>query len=79
MRLAFEDGRCIRARRALSLALDGEAGAADVLAAVRHINRCECCRRFATHVVAFTHELRSVRLDPSGRGGETEHLTGGGS
>jgi len=58
----IEDGRCIRARRALSAALDGEASAAEVLVAAVHLGGCPHCRRFAAHIVFFTRELRSVRL-----------------
>jgi predicted anti-sigma-YlaC factor YlaD len=60
MSLSVEDSRCIRARRMLSLALDGEAGASAVLVAASHVSRCERCHRFAVHVVELTHVLRST-------------------
>ena len=59
---AVENGKCIRARRMFSLALDGEAAASEVLVATTHIARCEDCRQFAEQVVGFTNELRSVGL-----------------
>ena len=58
----IEDGRCIRARRALSAALDGEASTADVLVTAVHLGGCQDCRQFAAQIAAFTCELRSVRL-----------------
>ncbi len=48
-------------RQALSLALDGEAAASDVLGMASHMSRCVRCRHFATEVAAITAELRSVR------------------
>ena len=72
MKLAADASSCIRARRALSLVLDGEAAAAEVLMAAVHIGRCEPCRQFAAQVVAFTRELRSGRLEPFGAPGENE-------
>lgn len=59
----IEDGRCIRARRALSAALDGEASTAEVLVAASHLGGCPHCRQFAAQIVAVTRELRSVQLD----------------
>ena len=61
MRSTVQDARCIRMRQALSLLLDGEAAASDVLAVASHMSGCGCCRRFAMQVVAITAELRSVR------------------
>ena len=60
MSLPVEDARCIRARRMLSLALDGEAGASEVLVAASHLSGCERCHRFAVHAVELTHLLRST-------------------
>jgi predicted anti-sigma-YlaC factor YlaD len=60
LRAAVEGETCVRARRTLSLALDGEAGAADVLKAASHLSRCQRCREFAVQVIAFTSELRST-------------------
>jgi predicted anti-sigma-YlaC factor YlaD len=45
----------------LSLALDGEATASEVLVASSHIAGCEQCRQFAERVGVLTNELRSVR------------------
>jgi len=76
MSLAVESSECIQARRTLSLALDGEAGAADVLVAASHLRRCDPCSQFAAHLVAFTHQLRAERLERPGTPGETEHSRG---
>jgi predicted anti-sigma-YlaC factor YlaD len=62
MRPAVGERSCIRARRLLSLALDGEAATAGVDELARHVEQCERCRRFAAQVSAFTHDLRSLRL-----------------
>lgn len=70
MSAVVEGGTCIRARRLLSLALDGEAGPAEVLLAASHIGGCERCRQFAAHVVELTQELRSIRLGRPDRGHE---------
>jgi predicted anti-sigma-YlaC factor YlaD len=51
--------RCARARRALSLLLDREAGAADVEVLAVHLGRCASCRKYAAQVSAFTRDLRS--------------------
>jgi predicted anti-sigma-YlaC factor YlaD len=59
--LVVENGTCIRARQRLSLALDGEADASEVLAASSHIAGCKECREFAKRVGVLTIELRSVR------------------
>jgi hypothetical protein len=77
MKLAVDERSCIRARRALSLALDDEAAAADVLEAAVHIGHCEPCSRFAAHVVAFTRALRSGRLERAGAPGAIDHSKGG--
>jgi predicted anti-sigma-YlaC factor YlaD len=70
MRPAVGDRSCIGARRMFSLALDGEASAADVGRAASHIGRCEPCRRFATHVFALTRVLRSCHPARAGAPGE---------
>jgi predicted anti-sigma-YlaC factor YlaD len=57
-----EDRDCVQARRALCLALDGEAAGADCLVAVTHISRCERCRLFVVHVGVLTRVLRSARV-----------------
>jgi hypothetical protein len=67
MRLAVDDRRCIRARRALSLVLDYEARPTDVRALAVHLGTCESCRLFAARVGAATRALRTQRpRDPGG-------------
>ena len=72
-----EDPRCVAARRALSLALDGEAGTVHVLALAAHVERCPRCRRFAAEVVAFTRELRSSLLGSDAMRRVRDHPRGG--
>ena len=60
---AGQERSCARARRALSLALDGEAEPDEVSALALHMSRCEHCRRFTAQVGALTRALRSLRLD----------------
>jgi predicted anti-sigma-YlaC factor YlaD len=62
--LAAEEAACATARRAVSLVLDDEAGAADALAVAWHIQRCDHCRRFAREVSGFTRALRSLGAEP---------------
>lgn len=57
---AIDDRRCIRVRRTISAALDGEASTAELLAAAPHLGGCPRCRQFVDHVVAFTCQLRST-------------------
>jgi predicted anti-sigma-YlaC factor YlaD len=59
-----DDRRCVRMRTALSSALDGEASAAEVLAAVRHLRRCLRCRRFVAGAATTTRALRATRVIP---------------
>jgi len=61
LHVALDDPTCLRARRTVSLALDGEVGTAEILGVASHLGRCEPCRQFAAAVVAFTNELRSLR------------------
>jgi predicted anti-sigma-YlaC factor YlaD len=61
MRRIVGDERCSRMRQALSLLLDGEAAASDLLVVTSHMSRCGLCREFAARVVAITADLRSVR------------------
>jgi hypothetical protein len=69
MRLVVEDRGCTQARLVLSGALDGEAASSsETLAAARHLSACRPCAEFAVDVTAFTHNLRSARLEPQGRG-----------
>ena len=67
MLVAVSDGSCARARRALSLVLDYEAGASDVEALALHLGRCGSCRQYAAEVSSFTRDLRSI-------GAERRHL-----
>jgi predicted anti-sigma-YlaC factor YlaD len=60
MRSIVEDEKCVRLRQALSLLIDGEAAASDVLVVASHLKGCAHCRRFAAQVVATTAQLRSV-------------------
>jgi predicted anti-sigma-YlaC factor YlaD len=60
MQPAVELRACTQARRMLSLALDGEAAASDVLMAAMHLGSCSLCRQFARRVAVVTNELRSV-------------------
>jgi predicted anti-sigma-YlaC factor YlaD len=60
--------RCARARRALSLALDGEAAPAEIHALALHIGQCEPCRGFTAQVSAITRLIRSGRIEPARRG-----------
>jgi predicted anti-sigma-YlaC factor YlaD len=76
MSLAVESRECIQARRTLSLALDGEAVATDVLVAASHLRRCERCSQFAAYLVAFTRELRADRPERRGTQDKTEHSRG---
>jgi predicted anti-sigma-YlaC factor YlaD len=69
MRSVVEDERCRRLRQALSLLLDGEAAASDVLVVASHLKDCAHCRRFAAQIVAITARLRSVHHSS----GITEH------
>lgn len=63
MRTAVSGGSCARARRALSLVLDYEAGVADVRALAVHLGGCGGCRRYAAEVAAFTRDLRQALVN----------------
>jgi predicted anti-sigma-YlaC factor YlaD len=65
MNVAVSERSCARARRALSLTLDGEASPGEVYGLASHLGRCEPCRRFTVQVGALTRALRSLRLDPN--------------
>ena len=52
---------CVTACQTYSQALDGDVAGRDVLAAARHIARCERCQQFAARVAAATTELRRAR------------------
>jgi anti-sigma factor RsiW len=45
-----DSGTCRRARRTLSVVLDGEASATEVAETARHLAGCEDCARFAAVV-----------------------------
>jgi predicted anti-sigma-YlaC factor YlaD len=68
MFLVGRERRCARARRALSLALDGEAAPAEIHALTLHIGGCEPCRLFTTQVSAITRLIRTGRIEPATRG-----------
>jgi predicted anti-sigma-YlaC factor YlaD len=64
MTIVVSEKSCARARRALSLALDGEASPHEIYALATHLGRCEPCRRFTARVGALTRVLRSVHHSP---------------
>jgi predicted anti-sigma-YlaC factor YlaD len=53
---------CERARRWLSLSLDGETSDLEAAALDRHLERCPTCAGFAAELGGFTELLRSVPL-----------------
>lgn len=60
--LSVTDSRtCLRARRTLSVVLDGEASATEVAATARHLTGCEDCARFAAVVAELKHCLQASR------------------
>ena len=61
--VAGDEGvRCALARETLSAVLDGEASAAEVRTAVKHLRRCTTCMRFVAGVVAITQALRTAHV-----------------
>ena len=64
MAIAVSEWGCARARRALSLVLDGETVAGDFHALATHIGGCAACRRHVAEVSAITRQLRSARAEP---------------
>ena len=60
MSVAVGAGSCARARRALSLVLDGEAEASEAETLAAHLACCGACRSFALDVSAFTKALRTI-------------------
>ena len=60
---------CRRARRTLSVVLDGEASATEVEETARHLPGCEYCARFATAVAELKLCLRAAPPVPSARVG----------
>ena len=56
-------GSCLRARRTLSLMLDGEGAATDVARVASHVSGCERCGQFAAAVAAVTQRLRTSRVE----------------
>lgn len=78
MRLAVDTRSCTRARLVVSGALDGEtASSSETLDAARHLSACPFCAEFAIGVTAFTHALRSARLESSGRKRRDDVYEGG--
>lgn len=68
---AVSERGCARARRALSLTLDGEASPFEAYGLALHLGQCESCRRFTAQVGALTRALRSLRPE----GPPTTHQT----
>jgi predicted anti-sigma-YlaC factor YlaD len=64
MTIVVSEKSCARARRALSLALDGEASPHEIYGLATHLGRCESCRRFTARVGAVTRALRSFHHSP---------------
>jgi predicted anti-sigma-YlaC factor YlaD len=64
MAIAVSGWSCARARRALSLVLDGEEPEGDVQSLAQHLGGCPSCRQFAAEVTAFTRALRSLLVGP---------------
>jgi anti-sigma factor RsiW len=64
MAVAVSEWSCARARRALSLVLDGETATGDFHALARHVGGCAACRRHVAEVSAVTRQLRSARAEP---------------
>jgi len=60
MQVVVRAGSCARARRALSLALDGEAASGEITALERHLVVCSACRSFAWEVSLLTNTLRAA-------------------
>ena len=63
MAIAVSEWSCARARRALSLVLDGEEVAGDFHALASHVGSCATCRRHVAEVMAITRQLRSARAE----------------
>ena len=63
MEIAVSQRECARARRALSLLLDGEVVAGDVRVLARHLGSCAACEAYARSVSAVTRELRAARWE----------------
>jgi anti-sigma factor RsiW len=66
----IDELRCVRTRRVISEALDGEASTAEIRQIAPHLAGCTRCRDFAARVSAIARELRSWPdgdLEPSSR------------
>ena len=61
MPVAIGARSCVRARRALSLVLDGEAAPSLIYGLALHLGQCDSCRQFTAQVGAITRSLRSMR------------------
>jgi predicted anti-sigma-YlaC factor YlaD len=59
--IAVSTMSCARARRALSLTLDGEAAPSLIYTLALHLGQCDSCRQFTAQVGAITRCLRSIR------------------
>jgi putative zinc finger protein len=59
----IESSTCRRARRRLSVVLDGEASATEQAEAARHLAGCEDCSRFAALVAELKHCLRAASVE----------------
>ena len=57
---AVDSRTCHRARRTLSVVLDGEASATEVAETARHLLGCRDCADFAALVAELKHRLRAA-------------------
>jgi predicted anti-sigma-YlaC factor YlaD len=64
MSVVIADGRCLRARRSVSAAIDQEAAAGELGSAALHLARCSECRRFFVGIDAVSSLLRGTELAP---------------
>ena len=60
MEVAVSERECVRARLALSLALDGEAAGTDLYRTALHVGGCDSCREFVAQVASITAQLRAL-------------------
>jgi predicted anti-sigma-YlaC factor YlaD len=65
MTIVVSERSCARARRALSLVLDGEASPHEIYGLAVHLGQCGPCRRFTARVGALTRVLRSLHHSPA--------------
>jgi predicted anti-sigma-YlaC factor YlaD len=57
-------GRCLRARRSVSAAIDQEAAAGELRKAALHLARCSECRRFFVRIDEVSRLLRATEFAP---------------